>query len=451
MLFTRRPVFFLKISDDEISESIKLSLPLVVVQFIESIYSLTDTYFVSGLGSEALAGVGIAGYLTWLLGVFTSIFQAPLSILVSQYIGAGKTKEARGVSGSIILVTMLYSTILSAVFVFFAEEMVVLQSGATGRSFTYAVEYLRVRFIGFTILTTSMMLDSIIVASGKTKYSMVSHLTGAMTNIALDPLLIYGLYGFPRLEVAGAAYATLIASGLVIPIQLFFLGLLDLIPVPKYQPSVMKQALTLGLPVLFERFVLAIGNNLYAGVIARLGDIVMASHNIGLRIESLIYMPGFAFMLAATTLVGHRVGRGDYDSAKRIGLKVIRIGACFMAILGVIVASTGFYIVAPFSPIKEIRELASLYLLLAGLSELGLGLAMVSSGAIRGAGDTRIPFIVNSVSIFGVRVILSMFLARIIGVIGPWIAMFIEVYVRGITLYILFRNRFHIIVRKLVK
>lgn len=451
MSFVKKAVFLLKISDEEITESIRLSLPLVVVQLIESVYSLTDTYFVSGLGSEALAGVGIAGYLTWLLGVFTSIFQAPLSILVSQYVGAGKTTEARRVAGSIIMISALYSIALSTVFVFFAEEMVVLQSGASGRSFIYAVEYLRVRSIGFAILTISMMFDSIVVASGRTKYSMVSHLIGAIINIGLDPLLIYGLYGFPRLEVAGAAFATLIASGLVVPIQLFFLGLLGLVPTPKYQPSVMKQALTLGLPVLFERFVLALGNNLYAGVIARLGDIVMASHNIGLRIESIIYMPGFAFMLAATTLVGHRVGRGEYDSARRIGLKIIQIGAGFMAILGVLVALTGFYIVAPFSPIKEIRELASLYLLLAGLSELGLGLAMVASGAIRGAGDTRIPFIVNSVSIFGVRVVLSMLLAWFVGVIGPWIAMFIEVYVRGIVLYILFRSRFHRIARRLVK
>ncbi|MEM4977113.1 MAG: MATE family efflux transporter, partial [Desulfurococcaceae archaeon] len=91
----------------------------------------------------------------------------------------------------------------------------------------------------------------------------------------------------------------------------------------------------------------------------------------------------------------------------------------------------------------------STYLLLAGLSELGLGLAMVSSGAIRGGGETRLPFLVNTVSMILARVVPAVVLARVLGVVGPWLAMFVDVYVRGFTLYALFRLRFKKIARKL--
>ncbi|MEM4717763.1 MAG: MATE family efflux transporter [Desulfurococcaceae archaeon] len=435
--------------DNELLEALKVSMPLVIVQLVESIYSLTDTYFVSGLGRDALAAVGITSYLTWLLGVFTAVFQAPLSILASQFIGSGKYKDAARVSGCIISISLLYGFALSILFYVFTDFLVTIQSGARGSMYTYAVDYLRIRSIGYTIMMFSMMLDSIVVASGKTRYSMIAHSTGALINVVLDPVLIYGFYIVPRLEVAGAAYATVIASTIVIPIQLTFLKKINLVPVPHVQGGIIRQALNLGLPVLAERAIMAIGNNAYAGVVARLGETAMAAHNIGLRIESIVYMPGFAFMLAATTLVGHRVGRGDFESAKRVGLKIIYMGSAIMTVVGFIIAMLGYHIVAPFSPSMEVRRLASIYLLLAGLSELGLGLAMVSSGAIRGGGETKIPSAVNAISIFMVRVIPSIIMAKYVGVIGPWIAMFIDVYVRGLFLFSLFKWKFEKLAKKL--
>ena len=436
--------------DGEIRESLKVSLPLVFVQVVESIYSLTDTYFVSGLGREALAAVGIASYLTWLIGVFLALLQVPLSILVAQNIGAGKLSEARRTAGGIIATGLVYVLALSLLFYITAEHLVALQSGATGVVYKYAVEYLKARLSGFVAISTSMMLDTIIIATGRTVYSLIANFVGVFANIVLDPLMIYGLYGFPRLEVAGAAYATIIASTAVVPIQLHFLSRLGLMPILVLPSDTISLALKLGWPAFAERVVLAVGNNVYAGVIARLGAAVMAAHNVGLRIESLIYMPGFAFAMTASTLVGQRVGRADYESAKSTGLKVIHIGSAVMAFLGVLAAALSRFIVAPFSPSPEIAELASMYLVIAGLSELGLGFAMTAGGAIRGAGETRLPFLVNAGSLLLIRIALSIALAPILGVIGPWLAMFVDVYARGVVMYLLFRCRFHSFAKKLV-
>jgi len=103
----------------------------------------------------------------------------------------------------------------------------------------------------------------------------------------------------------------------------------------------------------------------------------------------------------------------------------------------------GKALVKPFSPDGEIAELAATYLLIAGLSELGLGLSMIVGGAIRGAGNTKIPFLVNTVSLYLFRVAPSILLSKSLGVIGPWLAMFMDVYARGIILLIVYRKMFH--------
>jgi putative MATE family efflux protein len=310
---------------------------------------------------------------------------------------------------------------------------------------------LKLRSLGLIALYTTTALDMAIISTSKTHYSLIANATGLALNAILDPLLIYGYCGFPRLEVIGAALATVVSNMAVIPLQLVLLGRLGLTPsklILLHATTV--KAIRLGLPVVAERLLFALGNNIYAGVIARLGETAMAAHNVGLRVESLIYMPGFAFSLTASNIVGRRLGSSNLEEAKKTGWRVIKLGALIMGTLGVLLGLTGYYLVAPLSPSEEIRRLASIYLLLAGFSEGGLGLAMVASGALRGAGNTKIPFYVGVSSLFPVRVTLSLILANPQGSLGPWLAMFLDVYVRGIILAIIYVKYFHKLTRLVI-
>lgn len=427
-----------------------MSLPLVVVELVASLYSLTDTYFVSGLGEEALAALGISGYIITLFQTFNVLFTIPIMVFTSQSIGAGKQDLARFTVGEVLLQGLIIITALSTTWFYLADKIVRLQSGASGLTFTYAVDYLRIRIVGFAILFLTMSLDSMIVASGITKYSMMANAVGLTLNAALDPLMIYGYFNLPALGVKGAALATVISNAVTVPLQLYYLGRLNLIPQFSLRISTWKRVLDLGLPAFVERVVFALGNNVYAGVIARLGSTVMAAHNIGLRIESLIYMPGFAFSMTASTLVGRYVGSERLNEAKKVGWRVIALGILVVGFMGVVVGLTGYYLAQPFSPSKDVQKLASLYLTLAGFSEFGLGAAMVTSGAFRGAGNTRIPMLVNISSLILVRIVLSLLLAKPLGALGPWLAMFLDVYVRGAILTLLYRSLFEKIARKVV-
>ncbi|MEM4817104.1 MAG: MATE family efflux transporter, partial [Desulfurococcaceae archaeon] len=180
------------------------------------------------------------------------------------------------------------------------------------------------------------------------------------------------------------------------------------------------------------------------------GSIALAAHNIGLRIESLIYMPGFAFSIAASVLVGQAIGNSDYVYAKKIGREVVKTSTLFMTILGIIIAIVSRYVVEPFSPNEDVRMLASTYLILAGLSETGLALSMSTSGVIRGSGNTRIPLLINVFSFYVIRLLVAFSLVNSIGVIGAWIGMFIDLYVRGLIIYVVFEKYFYKLARRVI-
>ncbi len=423
--------------------ALKTTIPLVLVETVSSLYSLADTYFVSGLGMEALAGVGVAGYIIWLYTVVFALFQTPLMILVSQSIGAELKEKAREVIGeacvkggfTILLVTIAYY-LASPIFL-------AVQSGLSGTAYDNALTYLLIRVAGLPVFYFSMCFDTAIIATARTRITLLVNTLGLTANIILDPLLIYGYLGFPRLGIAGAAYATVISSVFTIPLQIHYLGKLGLKPALRNDNSFFTKIICLGAPAFLERLVFSLGNNVYAGVISRISPRVMAAHNIGLRIESLIYMPGFAFATTASTLVGQKIGEGRVDEARKVGFETIKLGALTMGLLGLVIAAGGRVLVTPFSPDEEIAGLAATYLLIAGLSELGLGLSMVVGGAIRGAGNTKIPFLVNTASLYLFRVVPSILLSKPLGVIGPWLAMFIDVYARGLILLAVYRRVFH--------
>ncbi len=429
---------------------LEISLPMVVSELCDSIYSIADTYFVSGLGVVALASVGVASYLVWLSFVLATLFYTGVIVYASQAYGAREYEKARRALGETIGFGIVAGFTASAILILLSRQILLILTGSPGPVLDYAVLYYCVRIAGFPIVITAWSLDGFLRAIGCVRESMAVMLSSTVLNIVLDPILIYGYGPLRGFGIAGAALATLIAIVYIAVIELCILYRKGFYPDIIHRPRHIRRILDIGLPTAFERALMSIGSNIYIALVSRCGEVALAAHNIGLRIESFIYMPGFAFMIAASTLVGQEIGRGDIESAKRIGWETIRIGTLVMALLGLIVALTSRYLVKPFSPTPGVEELASLYLVIAGLSEAGLGLNMVVSGAIRGSGNTRIPLLVNAPSVYIARVIPGYILMGSLGVVGVWIGMFIDVYTRGIVLTIIYHKYFYRITKRVI-
>ncbi len=429
---------------DELKLSVlKTAWPIILSELVDSMYSIADTYFVSRLGTNAVAAVGAGSYLSWLMMSFPSLFMVGVLVMVAQYSGAGDLDSARRVVGE----TLLYGSIAMcavavAAFIAAPHMVLLLVSSENMELLNEAVEYFRVRVIGLPLMAVALIMDSAIRAVKATKYSMIVTSSSALANTALDPALIYGLFNLPPLGVRGAALATVLSEALMIPMEVLFISRLKLAPVIELHSFRAVNVFKVGLPAFLERLVMSTGNNAYVAFIARCGAKAMAAHQIGLRIESFIYMPGFAFSVVASSYVGERIGAGEFRNGKAVGLEVAKLATATMFFLGIVAAALSKILVKPFSIDQEVLELASLYLVLAGLSEAGLALAMSFSGALRGAGNTVVPLVVSAIGLYLFRVMPTSILTKFIGVLGAWISMFIDVYLRGAMLYAIYVKYF---------
>jgi len=434
----------MKFLDIELAKNIfSITWPMMISELSESIYSITDTFFVSRLGTNALAAVGICSYIMWLFFIIAQLFPIGVIIIVSQSLGAKKLDIASKVVGESILSALMISIPVSIAAIYNAELMLTLL-GADPEIISIGVKYLSVRLLSIPLLSITLILNSAFRASGLTKIPMYITLTSVFLNMVLDPLLIFGLFGFPALGVVGAALATVISIALALPLYVIaiFKKRLPFAIKLNFPSNIILKSLKLGLPTIVERLIIVLGNNAYISLIARAGAKALAAHHIGLRVESFVYMPGFAFNIAAASFVGQKVGANDITGAEKVGLEVSKLAALFMTFTGALLVILSPLVPKAFTTDEGVAHLATIYLILAGLSEVGLGLVMSFTGVFRGGGNTVVPIIINSLSIWIFRVLIGFILTPFLGAIGAWLAMFIDMNLRGLIFYIIFKKYF---------
>ena len=174
-------------------------------------------------------------------------------------------------------------------------------------------------------------------------------------------------------------------------------------------------------------------------IIAPLGAVAIAAHSFAVTAESLCYMPGYGIGAAATTLVGRNIGAGKHAEAKRCGNICTAMGGVFMGVTGAVMMLICPLVFRMLTPDAEVRTLAAQVLRIGLLAEPLYGVSIVAAGALRGAGDTLVPSLMNLASIWGVRLGLALVLTPRFGLRGMWTAMAVELCVRG--LLMLLRQR----------
>jgi putative MATE family efflux protein len=437
-------------------EAWRIAWPLIAAEAVDSILSFTDMLFVSRLGETAVAAVGLAGYASWVFFVVSQLFYMGALIVASQAYGAKLYDEASRVVGESLTAGVAASLPVVAAVVAFAEPVVRIVAGpkATAELLGDAAAYLRVRILGLPLLAAAMVAGAAYRAAGDTKPALAATSIAAAVNIALDPVLIFGLLGAPRMGVAGAAAASVAASAADLAAYMAFQRRLPFRF--KFLPPGRKslKAAKLGVPAMVERLVFALGNTAYIGAIARCGEKALAAHTVGIRVESLAYLPAFAVSVAATSLVGQAIGGKSVDEGRHIGWELIKMNTVFMAVMAAVLIGISPYAPKIFVSDPETARLATLYLILAAASEPALGAAMTASSNIRGAGNTVAPTVVNIASLYLARVapayILTGMMSPNLCPIGAWLAMDLDLSLRAGVLVAMHNRMFHRLARRVV-
>ncbi|WP_297520069.1 MATE family efflux transporter [Thermococcus sp.] len=423
-----------------------LAWPAITGNISQTLLNLVDMIMVGHLGALAIAAVGLGGQVSWFMMPIMAAVATGTLALVARFIGAkDRENAALALEQSLYLAFLLGIPVMLFGWLFGADILRIM--GAKPDVVDLGYDYIKVVFAFYPVRFVGFTAYSALRGAGDTKTPMKLGILMNIINAVLDYLLIYGKLGFPRLGAVGAAWASGIGitTSMLIVLYLLWRGklVLPFRPSWSFHPEMAKRILRIGLPTMVERGLFSFYSFLYMSIVTRFGTIALAAHQVGLRVESIAYMPAFGFNVASSALVGQSLGEGKPEKAERFVYEALKMVGLFMGVMALILVLFPRYLVMPFIDpadphYAEILHLASIYLIIVGISEVPLGWLFVLSGALRGAGDTKTPMYITAVGKLLFRIIPAYLLGfgftigpihfEGLGVIAAWIAMSLETF-----------------------
>ena len=408
----------------------QLSLPAILTQITTIAMQYIDSAMVGALGADASAAIGLVASSTWLFGGVTTAVSAGFSVQVAHRIGAGEDTEARTVVRHGLAAALTLAALLALLGLGICRQLPCWLGGGA-EICADASAY----FLTFSLMLPVSQLNSLTAGFLQCAGDMVtpSVLNAVMCglDVVCNALLI------PHFGVLGAGMGTALACALVS----LAMGWCCCVrnaqlrlrrgETHAFRPEILKKAFRIGAPVAVQE--IAMNGAMVAStmILAPLGAAAIAANSFAVTAESLCYMPGYGVGSAATTLVGRSVGAGDAAQARRYGNICTALGGALMGCTGLLMMIFCPFVFRLLTPVAEVRTLAAQALRIGLLAEPLFGVSIAAAGALRGAGDTLVPSLLNLGSIWIVRLGLSLLLVGKLGLRGMWIAMAIELCVRG--------------------
>ena len=408
----------------------QLSLPAILTQITTIAMQYIDSAMVGALGADASAAIGLVASSTWLFGGVTTAVSAGFSVQVAHRIGAGEDTEARTVVRHGLAAALTLAALLALLGLGICRQLP-CWLGGSAEICADASAY----FLTFSLMLPFSQLNSLTAGFLQCAGDMVtpSVLNAVMCglDVVCNTLLI------PHFGVLGAGMGTALACALVSLAMAWCCCVrnaqlrLRRGEAHAFRPEILKKAFRIGAPVAVQE--IAMNGAMVAStmILAPLGAAAIAANSFAVTAESLCYMPGYGVGSAATTLVGRSVGAGDAAQARRYGNICTALGGALMGCTGLLMMIFCPFVFRLLTPVAEVRTLAAQALRIGLLAEPLFGVSIAAAGALRGAGDTLVPSLLNLGSIWIVRLGLSLLLVGKLGLRGMWIAMAIELCVRG--------------------
>lgn len=430
---------------DITSSLFKLSIPLALTAFIQITYNFVDIFFLGRLGKDAIAGVGIAGFLFWIANAITLIPKIGTGVYVSQAFGRGAKKETIRVLNNGYILTIIVALVYSILMLLFSNAYVNFY-GLTAKASSYARDYLHIISFGMVFFFINPVFSQSFQSLGNSLTPFKINTVGLVANIIMDPIFIFGLGPIPRLEAKGAAIATLLAQVFV---SLIFIGVIfrknellkSALTRIDYQRSWIKSIFKMGLPSALMSAYMAFISIILNKFMARFGEAAVAAYTVGSQLEAITWNTTEGLQVGIAAMVGQNYGAGLFDRVRESIKKSFHILVIIGSISTIVLFAFRYPLFKIFIPNdRETIELGTRYLAILSLSQIFMATEIGLTGAFNGLGETKIP---ARIAMFfdTVRIPLSILLMPVLGVAGVWTAMTITSILKGLFVGILIRKK----------
>ena len=423
-----------------------LAIPMMLEMAMESVFAVVDIAFVSRLGTDAVAAVGITEALITVLYALAIGLGVGLTAMVSRRIGAKDSVGAANVTGQAIWVGALLAIVIGVAGATYARDLLAIM-GASDSVIEQGKGFTAVLLGGSVSIIYLFLLNAAFRGAGDATVALRSLWLANGINIILDPCLIFGIGPFPEMGVTGAAVATTIGRGIGVIYQLWYLmngrGRLAF----QYCNLRFQLALTLRMIRISAG---AVGQFLIATtswigimrIVAIYGSSAIAAYTIALRMLEFVFLPAWGLGNAAATLVGQNLGAEKPDRAEQTAWRAAKYNAIFMACSGIVMILFAAQITGLFTDQAEVLRWGTTCMQILGVGFPMYAVGMVVVQALNGAGDTATPVVLNLICFWLIQIPLAYWLtvATPLGPNGAFLAIVVSESLLTILAVIVFRR-----------
>ena len=403
-----------------------VALPIMATSFIQMAYNMADMFWIGRVGYDAVSAVGTAGFFMWLSMALVSLSQVGAQVGVSQAIGAKDYDKAER-SGRSALHLAAFNGICYMLFaLLFRHSLIQFFAVPNPEINLWGEQYLAIVALGFPFAFMSMTFTSIYNGSGNSQVPLMINAVGLVLNMLLDPVMIFGLVGFPEMGVAGAALATVIAQSVVAGLFVWHIH-------SKYSPvqhfrffktpdfERIKQLLKLGYPVAIQSGTFTVIAMFIARRLSDFGDMPIAVQKVGSQIEAISWMTAVGFGTALGAFVGQNYGAKAYGRIKEGYRKAVLLMFAYGTLTSLLLIFFAEPIFSVFIPDPNVIPHGAVYLRILGVSQLFMCLEISTAGAFNGMGKTVPPSVVSFI-FTGLRLPVALLISQpeILGLNGVW-------------------------------
>ena len=416
----------------------KLIIPLIIEQILVILVGFSDTVMVASVGEAAVSAVSLVdGINVLLINIFSALATGG-AVVASQFIGQGSIKKAQYSAKQLILITALLASVLMIIIIIFNGSLLQLIFGHVEVNVMKNAEiYFLFSAISYPFIALYNAGAALFRAIGNSKISMINSAIMNVINIGLNAVFIFGF----KWGVFGAVLATLIARMVACTVILKTLShknnelYVDDYLHWHFDFTYIKKILTIGIPSGLENGMFQFGKILVQSLIASFGTYSIAANAVSNNLAQMQIIPGMAMSLAMVTVVGRCVGANDYKQAKYYIKKLMKITYITMAVLITVLLVFTPIILKFYALSKETIDLAYQCIFIHTIFAATIwSLAFTFPNALRASNDAKFTMIVSATSMWIFRFCFSYVIGRYMGygLLGVWIAMFIDWIVRSI-------------------
>lgn len=406
---------------------VKLSIPTIIEEILATLMQYVDTAMVGNLGEQATAAVSVTTTVTWLVNSIPSAIGVGVLAMIAKAVGENDRDIIKRISQQVITLVMLCSVVLTAITVSLSGFIPVWMGAEEAVQGTASLYFLIVS-IPMLFRVSSMLFGAAIRATQNTRTPMLISLFANVLNAVLNVILIYCF----NMGVTGAAIASAVSYTVSGVFMYIAYRRSDLLYWKwrsfKLDGKVLGKCMKISLPVLGTSITSCFGYVVFAGLVSSMGTTVFAAHSIAVTAETIFYIPGYGLRTATSTLVGVSLGEQNKQKFDYVCSLSVIMTMVMMVISGVVLYIVSYPLMCLFTNSGDVAALGAEMLKIVAFSEPFFGLMIVLEGIFYGLSRTKYAFVIETASMWGVRILLTFLCVKVWGLdlYAVWYCMIID-------------------------